>query len=94
MPGVGWVYPHSVKDLLLGWSYFPIRENARKLWMATPLSFLWTIWKERNKLVFEDASFSFNRLKVSFFTSLFSWARFNADLDYTIVSFFVLSLGL
>ena len=66
-----WVCLHSVKDLLFGWSNFLIRKKARKMSMATPLS-LWTIWKERNKLVFEDAiSFSFNRLKMSFFTSLF-----------------------
>ena len=35
---------------------------------------LWATWKERNRIVFEDATFSFNRLKMSFITALISWA--------------------
>ena len=38
--------------------------------------------------MFEDATFSFNKLNMSFITSLISWAGLIADLDYSVVSFF------
>ena len=34
------------------------------------LSLIWAIWKERNKVVFEDEIFSPNRLKTSFISAL------------------------
>ena len=49
------------------------RKKTRKLWLAAPLSLIWAIWKERNIIVFEDATFSYNRLKLSFITALNSW---------------------
>ena len=85
IPRMDWVCPYSVKDLLLGWSSFLIRKNARKPWMAAPLSLLWAIWKERNRIVFEEAFFSPNRLKLSFFSFLISWAGLITNVDHSIV---------
>ena len=65
-----WACPLAVKDLLLCWSAFPVRKHARKIWKAAPLSLIWQIGKERNKIVFEDATFSYNRLKLSFILAL------------------------
>ena len=87
-PGVDWACPHSVKELLMSWSYSPLRNKARKLRMAASLSLLCVIWKERNIIVFEDATFFFNRPKMYFITSLNSWAGLIADLDYSLVRFF------
>ena len=67
-------YPFLVKEVLSGWSCFPIRKKAKKLWMATTHSLIWAIWKERNRVVFEDVAFSPNRMKLSFVSVLISWA--------------------
>ena len=74
MTGFQWVCPYLVKEVLSGWFCFPIRQQAKKLWMAVPFSLIWTISKERNKVVFEDVAFSPNRTKLSFFSALISWA--------------------
>ena len=81
IPRADWVCPFMVKDLLFSWSCFLVRKNARKLWMTAPLSLLLAIWKERNKIVFEDAMFSYNRLKLSFVSSLTSWVGLIANVD-------------
>ena len=43
LPGLQWVCPYLVKDLLQGWNDFPIRKSARKVWRAAPLSLNWAI---------------------------------------------------
>ena len=78
IPGYSWVCPYSVQDLFLGWSVFPIRKRARKLWRAAPLCLIWAIWKERNCVVFDNMYFS---LKSSFVSMLTSWAVFEVEED-------------
>ena len=62
---------------------FLVRKHVRKLWKAAPFSLLWAIWKERNKIVFEDATFSHGRLKLSFISSLTSWAGLIPEMDHS-----------
>ena len=40
IPGLPWVCPYFVKDLLSSWGGFPIRKRARKLWMVAALSLI------------------------------------------------------
>ena len=64
LPKLIWACPPLVKDLMLDWTTFPIiRKKARKPWKAALPSLLWAIWKERNKVVFDNDSFSPIRLK-------------------------------
>ena len=44
------------------------------MWKVALPCILWAIWKERNRVVFDNDSFSPTRLKHSFITSLTSWA--------------------
>ena len=79
------VYPFLVKDLFLGWPSFPLRKKVSKLWRAVPLCLMWAIYKERNRVVFEDVCFSISRLKGCFLRSFCSWASLIHDMDYSFV---------
>ena len=46
---------------------------------------LWVIWKERNKIIFEDVTFFLDRVKSSFWNSFFSWACVYPRLDLSLV---------
>ena len=63
LPGMDWVCPFIVKDLMVGWTTFPIRKKAKNLWQVARSSLCWAIWKERNRMVFDNVKFSPDRLK-------------------------------
>ena len=78
--GWGWVCPFSANDLFLGWPSLPWGKKESKLWRAVLLCLMWTIWKERNKVVFEDDCFSYNKMK-SYVVRLLSTSLIH-DVDY------------
>lgn len=41
---------------ILSWSHFPVMKKAKRLWRAASLILFWALWKERSKIIFEDAS--------------------------------------
>ena len=43
--------------------------------MAAPLCLFWSIWRERNRIAFDDERCSVHRLKASFVFSLWSWSN-------------------
>ena len=67
-----WACPLTIRDFLLCWSAFQVRKHARKFWKVAPLILIWAKFGRRNKIVFEDASFSYDRLKLLFISSLTS----------------------
>ncbi|RVX05413.1 hypothetical protein CK203_013534 [Vitis vinifera] len=70
---IQWIISGSVQDTLLGWLSFPVGRRCRKARRATPLCIFWTIWKERNQRVFEDAEMSDQSLKSSFLCKIALW---------------------
>ena len=72
--GVSWVFPLSVKETLLSWQGSFVDKRRKKAWMAAPLCILWTVWRERNKIVFDNVNMSINRMKTYFLSNLWSWA--------------------
>ena len=54
--------------------------------MAAPICLFWTIWRERNRVTFEDTTPSAHRMKVTFLCTLWSWANFYSvdNTDYLV----------
>ncbi|RVW62986.1 DNA-directed RNA polymerase 3, chloroplastic [Vitis vinifera] len=65
----------SVRDTLLGWLCFPVRRRQRKARQAAPLCVFWTIWKERNRRVFEDEECQIRVLKSFFLYNIALWIQ-------------------
>ena len=50
--GVAWIFSCLVKETLLGWHGAFVGKARKKAWQMTLLCLFWTVWKERNMLVF------------------------------------------
>ena len=86
LQGMEWVCSFLVKDLMVGWTTFPIRKKAKNLWQAALSSLCWAICNERNMVVFDNVIFSQEMLKNSFITSLTSWTGLIYEGEYSIVN--------
>ncbi|RVW93915.1 putative mitochondrial protein [Vitis vinifera] len=73
--GVTWVLPFSVRDTVIGWCGFNLGKKRRKVWKAAPLCLFWAVWKERNRIAFDNEEFSIHRLKNYFVCNLWSWTK-------------------
>ena len=86
--GVSWVLPSSVRETLLSWHGSFVGKKCKKVWRAASLYIFWTVWKTGNRLAFKDDVLSIQRLKYSFFLSIWSKAKlFIVDCPLTIVNF-------
>ena len=52
--GVSWILSCSVKETLLGSHGSFVGKSRKKAWQATPLCIFWTMWKEKNLIVFDN----------------------------------------
>ena len=73
--GVSWVLPYSVRDTLSGWSGFNMGKKRIKVWKAAPSCIFWAVWKERNRIAFDNEELSLNRLKNTFVCNLWVWSK-------------------
>ena len=81
-----WVCPFWVNDLMVGLTTFPIRKKAKNMWKAALSVLFWAIWKEINRVVFDNDNFSPDKLKNSFITYLTSWAGLIYEGECSIVN--------
>ena len=56
--GVHWVFPETVKEVLIRWRGPFVGKKRKKIWKFIPLCIFWTVWKERNMLAFRGGFFS------------------------------------
>ena len=73
--GVQWVMHSSVKRNLLGWHGSFVGKKKEKAWRAIPLFLMWTIWKERNRRVFDDIERNDQVIQSIFLYTFVIWAR-------------------
>ena len=83
-----WVFPSTVRQLLLAWQSASVGKKRKRVWMAAPLCFFWTLWMERNRVVFENETPSVHRMKSFFLFTLWGWAKvFSVDNLNSLVGF-------
>ena len=56
--GVLWIFPLSLCDLFTQWEEIVLGSFQKKVWMVLFFSALWTLWLERNNVVFNTVSFN------------------------------------
>ena len=85
---VNWVFPRTVRQLLLAWQSARVGKKRKRVWMAAPLCLFWTLWLERNRVVFENEALSVHRMKSFFLFTLWGWAKvFSVDNLNSLVGF-------
>ena len=63
-------------------------KKHKKIWLAAPLCLFWTLWRERNRVVFENEVSSAQRTKATFLSNLWSWANlYSIDNTNSLVDF-------
>ena len=61
---------------------------GKKIWMVAPLCLLWTLWLERNRVVFENEVTYVQRIKAHFVTNLWTWANlYSVDNTNSVLDF-------
>ena len=87
--GVTWVLPLSIRETFIGWHGSFVGKKRKKAWMIAPLCLFWTVWKERNKIVFDNEELLIQRMKNSFVCNFWSWTKlFINDDPLFLINFF------
>ena len=86
--GVNWVFPSLVRKTLLSWGGSLVGMKRKKGWRAALVCIFWTVWRERNLIMFDNKNFSAQRMKSSFLCNLWSWSNmYMVDSPKTLVDF-------
>ena len=59
--GAQWVFPESVKEVVLSWKRSFVGKKREKIWRSIPLFIFWTVWKEKNRLAFRGGGVKIGR---------------------------------
>ena len=83
-----WVFPRMVRQLQLAWQSASVGKKRKRVWTAAPLCLFWTLWLERNMVVFENEAPSAHRMKSFFLFTLWAWAKvYSVDNLNSLVGF-------
>ena len=86
--GFGWVFTFSVSQVLLSWQEARVGKKRKKVWRAALLCLFWAVWRERNKMTFENEAFFTYKLKSYFICNFWSWSNAHSrDRDRTLLAF-------
>ena len=70
-----WVLSFLVRETFFGWHGSFVGKKCKKVWTSAPLCLFWMVWKERNRINFDNEELSIHRMKNSFVCSFWSWTK-------------------
>ena len=50
-------------------------KKRKKIWMAAALCLFWTLWRERNRVVFDNGVTNAQKIKSNFLSNLWNWTN-------------------
>ena len=65
---------------------FSYKKEAKKLWKTALSGLFWAMWKDRNRVTFDNLNFSSDRIKHSFIFSITSWVGHLNEGEYLFVN--------
>ena len=75
--------------MLLSWQGVPVGKKRKNIWLVASLCLFWTVWQNRNRVVFENRAISDQRTKVIFLSKLWSLANIHSvEITNSLVDFF------
>uniref|UniRef100_A0A5B7C333 Reverse transcriptase zinc-binding domain-containing protein n=1 Tax=Davidia involucrata TaxID=16924 RepID=A0A5B7C333_DAVIN len=69
--GCYWVMPATAKGLLGSWNGGKVQRDFKKIWRMIPLYFMWCIWRENNRRIFEGEKWLICNIKDNFLKTLY-----------------------
>ena len=73
---------------LLAWQGAAVGKIRKRIWQVAPLCLFWTLWRARNRLVFENKVTTDQKIKANFVTNLWAWANvYREDKTNSVVEF-------
>ena len=63
-------------------------KKRKKNWIVAHLCMFWTLWRARNRLVFENEVTYAQRIKANFVSNLWTWANlYSVDHTNSVLNF-------
>ena len=50
-------------------------KKRKKIWVAAPLCLFWTLWRARNRVVFDNEVTNAQKIKSNFLSNLWNWTN-------------------
>ncbi|KAJ9677832.1 hypothetical protein PVL29_022672 [Vitis rotundifolia] len=90
--GAQWVFPETVKEVIISWKGSFVGKKRKRIWRSIPLFIFWTVWKERNRLAFRGGGgggeLAIQKIKYSFVCNLWGWAKlYNGAESRSLIGF-------
>ncbi|GMP72459.1 hypothetical protein CsSME_00030493 [Camellia sinensis var. sinensis] len=83
--GVSWVQPGSVVGLIQWWAGFRCKNRLKVIWKIIPLAVLWSLWKLRNEIIFNESQLDFGKLCDLIKTRVAMWFKaFSPSFCYSV----------
>ena len=85
--GTTWVFPLYVRQTLLTWQGAHVGKKHKKVWETAPLCLFWTIWREPNRVTFDNEAFSARKMKTIFICNVWSWSNVCRESNRSLLDF-------
>ena len=86
--GAQWVFPETVKEVIISWKGSFVGKKRKRIWRSIPPFIFWTVWKERNRLAFRGGELAIQKIKYSFVCNMWGWEKlYNGAESRSLIGF-------